>query len=159
MYAEIAAAIQSAKSVTELAKTASSLSNYNELISAVADVNARLMEATAMALASQERHSEILAKVSTLEAELNTLRVRASQTERYSLHKFPTGSLAYRLKDEFESEQPAHFLCAKCVDTGGHTKLQPWGSRRYKCFACETVLQAEYDPPSPPPPSPRRSIY
>jgi hypothetical protein len=157
MYAEIIAAIQSAKAVTELAKTASSLSNYNELIAAVADVNARLMEATAMALASQERHSELLAKVSTLEAELNTLRLRASQTDRYSLHKFPTGSLAYRLKDEFESDQPAHFLCANCVDTGGHTKLQPWGSRRFKCVACGMVIQAEHDPP--PRPLPRRSIY
>lgn len=52
MYAEISAAIQSVKTVGELAKAASSIANHNELMAAVSEVNARLMDATAVALAS-----------------------------------------------------------------------------------------------------------
>lgn len=153
MYAEISAAIQSVKAVSELAKAAGSITNHNELMAAVADVNSKLMEATAVALASQERHSELLNRVAQLERELADLHARHRQAERYLLHKFPTGSLAYRLKDEHESLEPAHYLCAKCVDEGGHTKLQPWANRRLKCFTCDTVIQVEPDPP----PQPRRS--
>ncbi len=150
MYAEISAAIQSLRTVAELAKAANSLSNYNELIAAVSDANGRLMEATAMALASQERHSDLLTRITQLEEELAVLRARSVQAERYSLHKFPTNTLAYKLKDEFIGQEPTHFLCAKCVDNGGHTKLQPCGARRLKCFACQTIIQTEFDPPAQP---------
>ena len=153
MYAEITAAIQSVKTVADLARSATSLSNYNELVSAVSDVSTRLMEATAVALASQERHSQLLAQVAELQEEIQRLRDAQVRTEKYELHKFSTDALAYKLKAEFEAAEPAHFLCAKCVDSGGHTKLQPWGSRRFKCFACETVIQVEPDPP----PAPRRT--
>ena len=147
MYAEITAAIQSVKTVGELAKAANSLSNHHELVSAVADVNAKLMEATAVALASQERQSELLSRVAQLERELAELRDRHRKAERYMLFKFPTGTLAYKLRPELESEEPAHYVCAKCVDTGGHTKLQAWNNRRLKCFTCESIIQIEYDPP------------
>jgi hypothetical protein len=150
MYAEISAAIQSVKTLGELAKAASLLTNHNEFISALADVNARLMDATTVALASQERHSELLTRVAQLEKELADLRGRQVQSERYLLHKFPTGTLVYRLKAEFEEQEPAHFLCAKCVDGGGHTKLQQWGPRRLKCFTCNTVIQTDSDPPAQP---------
>ncbi|MCX7060066.1 MAG: hypothetical protein NTZ11_04120 [Gammaproteobacteria bacterium] len=146
MYAEISAAIQSVKTVSELAKAASSLSNYNELIAAVSDVNAKLMEATAMALASQERHSQLLNRVAQLEAELKLVHERRKLAERYELHKFPTGALAYRLREEYESPEPSHFLCAKCVDDGGHTKLQVLGNRRLKCHTCDVLIQTDFDP-------------
>ena len=150
MYAEISAAIQSVKAVSELARSATSLANYNELITAISEVNSRLMEATAVALASQERHSDLLNRIAQLENELGELRAQQKRALKYSLFKFPTGSLAYQLKTEFEVEEPAHFLCAKCVDSGGHTKLQPWGSRRLKCYSCETVIQTQDDPPAQP---------
>jgi hypothetical protein len=146
MYAEISAAIQSVKTVSELAKAANSIANHNELMAAVSEVNARLMDATAVALASQERQSELLNRVAQLEKELADLRERQRIAQRYQLHKFPPGSLAYRLNEEHETTEPAHFLCAKCVDDGGHTKLQPWGSRRLKCMTCETVIPTDFDP-------------
>jgi hypothetical protein len=133
--------------VTELAKAANSLSNYNDLIAAVSEVNAKLMDATAVALASQERQSELLGRIAQLEKDLAGIRAQQAKSERYVLHKFPAGTLAYRLREELEAEEPAHFVCAKCVDTGGHTKLQVWGNRRLKCFACESVIQTDLDPP------------
>jgi hypothetical protein len=159
MYAEISAAIQSVKTVAELANAANTISNHNELMAAVADVNSKLMEATAVALAAQERHSGLLNKIADLEKLVSNLAAKQTRADRYQLHKFPTGSLVYKLKEEAEGDEPMHFLCAKCVDTGGHTKLQPWGARRLKCFACDKIVQIEADPPSAPRQIAGRSSY
>ena len=148
MYAEITAAVQSLRTLGELAKSANSLANQHEIVTAVADVNAKLMDATAVALASQERHYALLTRISELEREISELRTKQSQADKYALHKFVTGAFAYRLKEEYESSEPGHFLCTKCHDTGIHSKLQPWGSRRLKCTTCQTVIATEADPPS-----------
>ena len=150
MLAEITAAVQSLRTLGELAKAANSLSNQQEIVMAVSDVNFRLMEAMTVALASQERHSALLTRISDLEKEINDLKIKQSAAEKYSLHKFSTGTFAYRLKDKYEEIQPGHYLCTKCNDTGIHSKLQPLGSRRLKCTTCQTVIQTEADPPSTP---------
>lgn len=148
MYAEITAAIQSVKTVAELAKAANTLSNHNELILAVADVNSKLMDATAVALASQEKHSELLNRISELERENMSLKREQARAARYELHQFPTGTLVYKLKDGADEGEPMHYLCTKCVDSGGHAKLQPWGSRKLKCVSCGTVFSIALEPPA-----------
>lgn len=150
MYAEITAAVQSLRTLGELAKAVNSLANQHEIVMAVSTVNAKLMEAMTVALTSQEHHSALLKRISELEREIGELRTKQSEGEKYALHKFPTSAFAYRLKDEYEATQPAHYLCTKCHDSGTHSKLQPWGSRRLKCTTCQTVIQTEADPPSPP---------
>ena len=156
MYAEITAAVQSLRTLGELAKTANSLANQHQIVMAVADVNAKLMDAMTMALASQERHSALLARVAELEQEIVELRAKQLQADKYALHKFPTGAFAYRLKEEYEASEPGHYLCAKCHDTGTHSKFQPWGSHKLKCTTCQTVLAIEPEPPTPPPEGVRR---
>lgn len=153
MYIEITAAVQSLRTLGELAKAANSLANQHEIVMAVSDVNAKLVDAMTVALASQERHSALLAKISKLEHEIGELRTKQCEAEKYSLHKFPTNALAYRLRNEYEIMQPGHYICAKCHDCGTHSKLQPWGSRRLKCSTCETIIQTEVDPLLPPGPS------
>jgi transcriptional regulator with GAF, ATPase, and Fis domain len=148
MYAEITAAIQSVKTVAELAKTATALSNYNELIAAVSEVNSKLMDATAVALASQERQSELLNRVADLERELNTVRQRQTLADRYSLHQFPSAGLVYKLKESAGSDEPMHYACPKCADEGGHSKLQIWGKTKLQCPKCTTVFPTEPDKPA-----------
>jgi hypothetical protein len=97
MYAEIVAAIQSAKAAADIARAATSLSNYNELVAAISEVNSKLMEATAVALSSQEKHSALLTQISELSAELASLKDLAKRTSRYNLHAFPTGALVHAL--------------------------------------------------------------
>jgi uncharacterized protein YaaR (DUF327 family) len=69
MIAEFSAAIQSAKALGELVKAAHGLTNYNEFVTAVYEVNAKLMDATAVALSSQERQTALTARVAELENE------------------------------------------------------------------------------------------
>jgi len=56
MYAEISAAIQSAKVLGDLVRAAHGLANYNEFVTAVYQINAKLMQATGVALASQDNN-------------------------------------------------------------------------------------------------------
>ena len=70
MYAEISAAIQSARALGELVKAAHGLANYNEFITAISEVNTKLMDATAIALAGQEKQSALANRITELENQL-----------------------------------------------------------------------------------------
>jgi len=153
MYAELQGAIQSAQVLHDLLKASRKLENFNEISAAVAEVNMKLMEATSVALQSQEKHAELLKRVSELEREVANLREAENKLSGYKLFKFETGTLAYA---PLSSEDPAtlHFLCAKCFDEGRHSKLQPLNAYYLKCHACNTQIQSKPVPP----PQPRRQI-
>jgi hypothetical protein len=162
MYLEIAAAIQSARSLAELVKATHSLSNYNELVAAVSEVNAKLMDATAVALASQEKQAALASRVSELENELMKFKDTQCRIDRYALHELPTGQLVYALKPGMEQGEPMHYACTACVDKGVISKLQPvHAKRRLWCAQCKTTFVMEHDPPSNSnsTPSIRRSEY
>jgi rRNA maturation endonuclease Nob1 len=154
MYAEISAAIQSTKTLADLLKVARSLSNYNELVLAVSEVNMKLMEATAVALKSQERQAELQTMVTELERKAADLQLALDRAKDYQLHKFETGALAYSYIGTTE-QVPPHSLCATCFDRGSHSKLQPQGNYALKCHACDSIVQVKF---TPPPQATRRKV-
>jgi hypothetical protein len=72
MLAEFQAALQSAKALSDIAKASRGLANYNELATAVSDVNVKLMAATAIALSAQEKQAAQNSRINHLEDELNS---------------------------------------------------------------------------------------
>jgi hypothetical protein len=125
MYTEIAAAIQSVKTLSLLLGSARSLSNYNELVAAVSEVNSKLMEATNVALASQEKQSLLSDRIHELENKIIEFENWKQQIQRYQLFEFPTGTLAYALKEGMEQGEPTHYICTSCVDKRQISKMQP----------------------------------
>ena len=83
MYAEISAAIVSAKTALNIAKSAHELSNYNELVAAISEVNTKLMDATTVALVSQEKQSALTSRITDLEEKLREIEDWESQIKRY----------------------------------------------------------------------------
>ncbi len=142
MYAEIISAVQSAKTLSELLKAAKELSNYNDFVSAVHDINEKLMAATAIALSSQEKQSELNARIHELEKELRNLREFEQKLEKYKLHKFPTGSFAYIFIGQ---KEPEHFVCSTCVGKKKITILQGAG-RALRCHECESQITTQESP-------------
>ena len=59
MVYEIVSAIHSVKALGDMLKTAHRLANYAELVSAVSEVSTKLMSASAVALASQEKQASL----------------------------------------------------------------------------------------------------
>ena len=133
MYAEISAAVASAKTALEIAKAAHGLSNYNELVAAVSEVNAKLMEATVIALASLEKQSALTSEITELKEKLRKFDRFERETERYILEPLPFGGFAFALKKGMENGQPPHYLCATCMNKGEMIILQPEGDLFLAC--------------------------
>lgn len=146
MYAEISAAIASAKTALDIAKAANGLANYNELVSAVSEVNTKLIQATTVALASLEKQSALTSEIAELKEKLREVEDWEGQMKRYKLHAFPTGALAHALQPGMEQGQPIHYLCTACVDKKMKTTLQPSGRFLY-CPECKTKIATQSAPP------------
>lgn len=140
MYAEISAAIASTKTALDIAKAAHELSNFNELVAALSEVNAKLMQATAVALASQEKQSELTDEIAILKDKIRKNEDWEAQMQRYQLIQFPTGALVYAVKPGMEQGQPTHYLCASCVDKRQKSTLQPH-ARSLRCNVCSLYFQ------------------
>ena len=69
MYAEIKAAVDSVKVISSIVKASHDFRNFNELTSAVSEVNARLVDALTVALASKEKEAVLAERVRQLEQE------------------------------------------------------------------------------------------
>lgn len=146
MYAEITAAIQSTKTAIELVKAAHGLSNYSDLLTAVTAVQIKLTDAIASELASQEKQAALAERVRELENQIAEIEDWKSQIQRYALFQFPTGALAYALKEGMENGEPIHYLCTACVDKKKKTTLQPHG-RFLHCPECKTDIATQSAPP------------
>jgi hypothetical protein len=65
MIPELLGATQSVQALASLLKSANGLSNYNEILLAVSEVNTKLMNANAVALAAQEQQSDVPPELSS----------------------------------------------------------------------------------------------
>lgn len=133
MFAEISAAVASAKSALEIAKAAHGLANYNELVASVSEVNAKLMEATVVTLASLEKQSVLTSEIAELKDKLRKLDRFEREAESYILEQLPFGGFAFALKKGMKRDQPPHYLCAACMNKGEITILQPEGDLFLAC--------------------------
>ena len=151
MYAEISAAVTSAKTALSIAKTAHDLTNYNDLVAAISEVNAKLMDATTVALASQEKQSGLTNRIAELEDKLREIESWESEIERYKLHEFQeTKALAYALQPDMANDEPLHYLCTTCVNKRQKTILQPSGRLLY-CPVCDKSIMTQPAPVTKPP--------
>ena len=125
MFTEISAAVASAKIALDIAKAAHGLTNYNELVAAVSEVNTKLVDATVVTLASLEKQSTLTSRVTELENKLREVENWESQIKRYKLHSFATGALAHQLQESMQEGEPMHYLCTTCVNKKEKTILQP----------------------------------
>ena len=148
MYAEISAAIASAKTALDIAKAANGLANYNELVTAVAEVNTKLIQATTVALASLEKQSALTTEIAELKEKLREVENWEGQMKRYKLQAFPTGALAHALQPGMEQGEPIHYLCAACVGKRQNTILQPNG-RFLHCPVCNSDIEIQHSSSRP----------
>jgi len=142
MLGQISSVLASAKALGDIVKSAHELTNYNELVAAVSEVNAKLMAATSVALASQEKQAALAERVRELEQQVAQAKDWEGQMQRYALVEFPTGAISYRLKQDVANGELSHHICAACVDQRAISKLQPVGDKRFLyCHNCKLRIQ------------------
>lgn len=145
MYAEINAPLQATKILYEIAKANKGLTNYNELVAAVSEVNAKLIDANTAALASQEKQSFLSDRVRELEKKLMEFENWESEIQKYKLHKFPSGAYAFELKPEMQQTEPLHYLCETCAAKRQKSIMQPDGFHDgeglfLRCHNCNLLI-------------------
>lgn len=144
MYAEITAAVHAAKSLFEIVKANKGLTEYNEIVAAVSEVNTKLMDATAVALSSQEKQSLLTNRVTELEKEIVELKNWNHEAERYVLTALCPDVTVYTLKPGMEEGEPEHKLCTACFGKRQKGYLNQTTSDAngtcYECNVCETKL-------------------
>ena len=102
MIAEIGAAIQSAKALSDLLKAGYELRNANEFAAAINELHAKLAAALSVAAASEESKLALTRHVADLEKENVELKDWNRDAERYQLSEIATGVFAYRVKPGME---------------------------------------------------------
>lgn len=151
MFAEIQAALGSARVLSDLLKSAKELADFNQAAATAAELNIKLMAVMEVALAGQEKQAALTRRIGELEEALVKAEGRKAEAERYQLHAFgPTGALAYAVKPGMERGEPPHYLCAACMDQGKTSKLQPFRRISLRCPQCSGVIQTDHAAPVSP---------
>ena len=154
MLHELLGAAQSVQALTTLLKAANGLANYNEIVAAVSQVNAKLMQANTVALAAQEKQASLATQIAELEKELAQFKNWERDSERYMLYTLAPGVFAYALKPGMENGEPPHLLCANCMSKRQKSLLQVASdgeyTRKYICHNCSSGLSVQKSAPAKP---------
>lgn len=116
MFNELFLASQSVQALGTLLKAASGLSNYNEIVAAVSEVNSKLMQANAVALASQEKQSSLSARVQELEQEIVRFKNWEAEASEYETLEIARGVFGQLKKNRVGTLESAHKLCSNCFN-------------------------------------------
>ena len=144
MIPELLGATQSVQALASLLKSANGLSNYNEILLAVSEVNTKLMNANAVALAAQEQQSLLAKKLRDKEAQLEALILWEKDAELLEQVEVAQGVFAYMKKDRRGPFQPQPKYCANCYFSNRPSLLQESREpNRYiglNCHLCDAKM-------------------
>ena len=136
MYLELQAAYTSVTTLTKLLKAANSLSNYNEIVGAISEVNTKLMQAQTAGMAALEKQQAQASRISDLEKELTNLKNWEAEASNYETLEVARGVFAYVIKGNVKRMTSAEKLCSNCFLQNKKSFLQESREHRDYCLAC-----------------------
>ncbi len=144
MITELVGAAQSVQALASLLKSATQLSNYNEIVLAVSEVNMKLMQANAVALQSQEQQATLQARIRELEAQLEDTQIWRKVAEELETIQVSEGVFAYLYKQRSEPFRREKKFCTNCALQRHLSLLQetrePARQTGLLCPRCSTKL-------------------
>ena len=144
VYQEINAALQSLNVIRNWISANKSLSNYNELIGAVSEVNAKLISAQSAFFTSEERNSALIKRNKELEDTIAQDRKWEQEIQKYKIFVFQSGSVAYIFDDKINEMQRPYYICADGANKREIHILQPLGEGfLLRCNKCNVMIQTE----------------
>lgn len=152
MVIEMNAAVQSVRVLFDLLRTKKYLTNDNELIAAVSEVNTDLMKAQSETIALQKELLTRTSRERELEEKIRKLEDWETKAERYILTDLAPGVPAYCVKPDMEYGEPLHYLCANCFARKQKSFLrfsQGSISDFYYCYPCKEEIRLDSSRPKP----------
>lgn len=114
MIADLNGVVQSVRVVADLIQANKSFRNFNELVSAVAEVNTKLVHFLSIAVEAKEKELTLNRHIEELEKENLKLKDWQREAKRYKLTEIAPSVFARTLKPGMEQSEPAHMLCTNC---------------------------------------------
>jgi len=124
MFAELIGAGQSVQALAALLNSANKLSNYNEIVAAVSEINVKLMQANSLALASQEKILSQQKQIEGLEGQIKLFNDWNSEAQVYEEIQVANGVFAVVLKERSGKLQSTLKLCINCFHQKNKSVLQ-----------------------------------
>lgn len=144
------AALQGARSASNLVQDLLKLRTDAEVQTKVVELNGVLLNLQGELNTAQAEYGALLGRVRELEEQVEQFERWEEEKQRYQLHEFPTGAIAYVVKAEEQGEDPTLYLCSNCYERRVKSFLQPNFDRAYarqlQCNTCQAVIVSETRP-------------
>ncbi|WP_339524226.1 hypothetical protein [Pseudomonas sp. EL_65y_Pfl2_R96] len=150
------AGVTSAQTAANIAKSLLTLRDEEAVRSRVFELTQSLMELQQQLMTAQLEQMALVKRVGELESTLSKVNSRVDLESKYQRHAFETGYFAYKLKPEFQGDEPEHYLCSNCFEKGDMVTLQKGGGMGWKglkCPRCEKLVSLGAVPVQPPIPT------
>ena len=135
------------KTLTDTVRSVRALRTQAEVDSVREDLLAKLVAAHQIALELQAHALDARKTCEQLEKEVRRLKDFRASRERYELIDLGGGAFAYTLKEEYQSEEPEHHVCALCFEKAERSILQfernLGRSRVLVCHGCGGQVRLE----------------
>jgi len=143
MISELLGAAQGVQALSTLLKAASSLSNYNEILLAVSEVNAKLMQAQVVGIDSLEKQRSQTDRIRELERVIQDFENWELRSRDYQLQA--VGALkrdfAQIYRQSNHGSNPRHWACAKCfAERKLYILNQTHDECAYRCPNCNSSI-------------------
>jgi len=141
----IQGAISGLKVASDLTKGFLELKSMTDVQSKVIELQSAILSAQSSALAANAEQLDMSEEIRTLKEEASRLRAWSAEKERYALKALEPGVFTYALKAEAASGEPAHWVCARCLNAGSKFLLQSegefYGATEYVCHGCSSKIK------------------
>ncbi|WP_181297015.1 hypothetical protein [Pseudomonas sp. Q2-TVG4-2] len=134
------------KAATDITQSMLTLKTDAAVTTKVVELNGVLLGLQGQLNSAHAEHTALASRIRDLEAEVTQFKNWEEEKERYQLHKFPAGTLGYRIKPAMQGAEPPHDLCANCYQNGVKSILQACEDGWYnalKCHPCGSVIRTD----------------
>ncbi|HEX4296288.1 MAG TPA: hypothetical protein VHZ29_19300 [Rhizomicrobium sp.] len=146
--ASIQAAMTGLNAAANIGGALLKLVSGTEIQTKVIELNTQILAAQTSALAANSDQFALLQEVREMKEELARVKAWEAEKQKYELHRYPTGSFCYSIKDAMRGSEPPHEICANCYEQGKKRILQRQNHLFVFCPNCKTVLQDKTDRPT-----------
>ncbi|MFM2348281.1 MAG: hypothetical protein RL654_3034 [Pseudomonadota bacterium] len=137
--------ISGLKVASDMAKGFLDLKSLAEVQSKVIELQSAILAAQSSALAANADQAGMAEEIRKLREQLALAEAWGQEKHRYQLIALEPGIFAFALKKEAADREPAHWVCARCFNTGAKHVLQNqgdfYGTSEYLCNGCNSILK------------------
>lgn len=148
----IASMLTAIKTAKDIVETMIGLRDSQAFQTKLTELQARMIDAQAIASKFYDERSAFTKRISDLEDEVNNLRAWDAEKEEYELKEISPGSFAYIHKEHMRSGTASVYLCANCYENRKKSILQVEQrgvtGDRLVCHACKSCILILRETPS-----------